>query len=320
MAIDHSGSLIMISHAPAAKRLSGATATRIANLTETDAYARMETWQRRLAAAHSPLPASHGYSGDGWSRLIEGFEACTTADKEHWVASAGMGLIRGTENLANYQASFALDNPDRVGSTCEAMERWWEDLGIRRGELGQPAGIAGLAQRRPDATFLVVLNADALDVLHADLWEARECVADAQRFLVVAGGSAAAPGLGASLLRIDSRFEKLVGGQRSTVPQRMMKHLLENFTHAEMEAGFLQHWLKQMSWRLPKPEARAKPAARRKVGGLELEHFVRRELEANPKLKPAGLRRKLNDAGKSCAAKPLELFHERYDLPLLSPV
>ena len=40
--------------------------------------------------------------------------------------------------------------------------------------------------------------------------------------------------------------------------------------------------------------ARIVESARRKVAGLELEHFVRRELEANPRLKPAGLRRKLH--------------------------
>lgn len=318
MASDHSGSLILISHAPAAKRLPGATATRLSNLAGLAPAQRMETWIRKLTLARSPLPVSHGYSGDGWTRLSEGFDACNTVDKHHWVASPGMGLVHSGEHLANYQASFAPDHPDRIGDSAEAMQRWWDALGSHRAADGYPAGITGLVRRHPDATILVVLNSDALAVLHADLWEARECAADPCRFLVLAGGSAASLGLGTSLLRIEAKFEKLLGGQRPTVPQRMAKHLLENFTHAELETSFLQTWLKQMSWRLPNPEARAKSTSRRKVGGLELENFVRRELEANPRLKPAGLKRKLNEAGKSCAAKPLELFHERYDLPLLA--
>lgn len=308
----------MVGMAPAAKSLPAATATRMENLPEGAVEARMEVWQRRLAAARSPLPAMDAYCGDAWNQVLEGFAASKVADKALWIASPGLGLIPGRQPLANYSASFSADSVDRIGQNDADSQQWWEALvqwNARQHDL--PCGIAELARRHPGATMMLVLNADSLAALHADIWEARENLADPDRLLVIAGGPPACLGLGPSLLRVDTRFERLLGGPRHTVAPRMARHLLEEFTRAELRAPFLQSWLKQMSWRLPAAHTRAKSATLKKLAALELETFVRRELAANPKLKPASLRRMLRESGRTCDAKALEKFFQRYALPLL---
>jgi hypothetical protein len=220
--------------------------------------------------------------------------------------------------VPNYAASFSVENPDCPGKEPDSLQRWWESLcHANEREHGLPAGIAGLVRANPEATFLMVLNTDSLAALHADLWEAREAAADPERFLILAGGPPACLGLGQSLLRVDTRFERLLGGPRHTVAPRMFRHLLTEFAPCELRASVLQPWLKQMSWRLPKPEPRAKPVSRRKISTLELDNFLRAELSANPHLKPATLSRKLKDSGKTCDGKLFQQFYNRHALPLL---
>lgn len=318
MVPDHSGSLILICQAPATTRLPGATAARVSNLPASDDLEdKMARWQHRLLAARSPLSFRAAGSGDGWNQLAAGFDACPTVDKNWWVASAAAGLLHSGEPCPHALASFDLESPDCPVNNETQLQRWWETLGRERREAGFPGGITGLAQRQPESTFLIALNSDSLSALHPDLWEARESVTDPDRFLVLAGGPPACLGLGNSLLRIDARFEKLLGGLRTTLAARMARHLLEEFTHAELRAGFLQTWLKQMSWRLPKPQVKKRAVVRKKLGTLELENFVRRELIDNPRAKPTTLLRRLHESGRSCDPQTLSHFHQRYALPLL---
>ena len=315
---NNSGSLVLVSHAPASTRLPGTTATRIQNLPDGSPAGRLDLWRKRLAAARSPLTALDAYSGDAWSQIKAGHAACPAASTSLWVASAGLGLVPSGHTIPNYAASFADGHPDCPGKDTGSLQRWWEALcQANAREHGLPQGIAGLVRANPAATFLIVLSADSLAALHADLWEAREAATDPDRFLILAGGPPACLGLGPSLLRVDTRFERLLGGPRHTVAPRMFRHLLAEFALDELRASVLQPWLKEMSWRLPKPEPRAKPVARRKISTLELDNFLRAELSANPHLKPATLSRKLKDAGKTCDGKLFQQFYNRHALPLL---
>ncbi len=318
MVPDHSGSLVLICQAPATTRLPGATAARVSNLAVTGSMdEKMDLWQNRLTTARSPLPMTVASTGDAWNQLAAGFAACPTVDKNWWVASAAAGLLHSDEPCPHALATFDLESPDCPVTTETHLQQWWEALNHHRAAAGFPSGITGLVKRQPESTFLVVLNTHSLMALHPDLWEAREAMRDPDRFLVLAGGPPACLGLGNSLLRIDARFEKLFGGLRATVAARMTRHMLEEFTHAELKAGFLQTWLKQMTWRLPRTEAKRKTTARKMMGTLELETFVRNDLAENPKAKPATLLRKLHESGKSCDPKLLARFHQRYALPLL---
>jgi hypothetical protein len=233
------------------------------------------------------------------------------------VASPAAGLLHHKENCPHALASFDPDHAEAPARTSAAVQAWWEGLGTLRAKSGYPEGVAGLVRRFPEAAYLIVLGSGALEALHADLWEAKEAAKDANRFLILTSANSSDPGLGASLLKVDARFEKMLGGPRPTVTSRMARHVMCEFSPEEWRADFLQGWMRQMSWRLPRPEGKPKVAARRKIGSLELEIFVRRTLEQNPKASPRSIHRQLLDSGRSCSESALAVFYQRFALPLL---
>lgn len=311
-----SPSAILVCPHPVGSRLPSATAQRISNLSPGPLSKRLEEWATRLVRARSPLPVEAAASGDAWNQLKHGFGSIQGL-KDWWVASPAAGLLHHKENCPHALASFDLEHAEAPARTSAAMQAWWEGLGKMREISGYPQGVAGLARRFPEAAFLIVLGSGALEALHADLWEAKEAAKDGDRFLILTSTHASAPGLGTSLLKVDARFEKMLGGPRATVTSRMARHIMNEFSPEEWRADFLQGWMRQMSWRLPRPESKPKAASRRKIGSLELEIFVRRSLEANPKASPRSIHRQLLESGRSCSESSLAAFYQRFALPLL---
>ncbi|MFM7181093.1 MAG: hypothetical protein ACKO2G_06475 [Verrucomicrobiales bacterium] len=307
---------ILISPQSPGSRLPPATAQRVSNLAPGPASKRFEEWIARLTRARSPLPVDAAGSGDAWNQIKTGFQSMQGL-KDWWVASASAGLLHHKESCPHALASFDPDHPEAPARTSVAMQAWWESLGTLRAKSGYPNGVADLVRRFPEAAYLIILGSEALDALHADLWEAKEAAKDGNRFLILTSTHSSDPGLGASLLKVDALFEKMLGGPRATVTSRMARHIMTEFSPEEWRADFLQGWMRQMSWRLPRPESKPKATARRKIGSLELEIFVRRSLEENPKASPRSIHRQLLDSGRSCSESALAIFHQRFALPLL---
>lgn len=307
---------ILICPLSTGSRLPSATAQRISNLAPAPMANRLVEWGARLARSRSPLPVEAAGCGDAWNQLKRGFQSIQGL-KDWWVASPSAGLLHYREPCPHALASFSPDHAEAPARDSAAMQTWWEGLGAMRAKYGYPEGVAGLVRRFPDASYFIVLGEGALEALHADLWEAREEVKDANRFLILGGGQSSALGLGSSLLKVDARFEKMLGGPRATVTSRMARHIMTKFPPEEWRADALEGWMRQMRWRLPRPGMKPKPAARHKIGSLELENFVRRSLEENPKASARSLHRQLLDSGRSCSEPALAIFHQRYTLPLL---
>ena len=302
--------VILVCSCPHGSKLPPATAQRISNLPPGPPEARFKEWTRRLTRAHSPLPVESAGSGDAWNQIRAGFRSIK-ALKDWWVAFPSAGLLHHGEMCPHALASFDPEHPEAPAAHAAGVQTWWDALARSRADAGYPGGLAGLVRRFPAATYLVVLGADALAAMQADLWEAKEASADGNRFLILTGAQSIDPGLGTSLLRVDARFEKMLGGPRATVTSRMARHLMTEFSPEEWRADFLQGWMRQMSWRLPRPEAKPKSKARRKIGSLELEIFVRQSLTENPRASTRSLHKKLLSSGRSCSESALAAFHLR---------
>ena len=317
MADDSSSDLILVANAPASRRMPATTAARLGNIRPNPAPERVAQWMQRLERARTPLPALEAYSGDTWTHVRAAFEASRAVGGELWVASPGVGLVRGDQPMPNYIASFDTEHPDRCGDDGIANELWWEALAQWNATRGLPGGLAGLVRRNRAATYLFALGADALAALHADLWEAREAAFDPDRILVISAGASGSLGLGESLLRVESWKDHGLGGARHTLNARLMRHLVETFPPSDLRASVIQKWLRRME-SLPKPPPRAKPAPARPMGSIELESYLRESLAVQPNLKPATLLRRLREAGRAPDAVAFQRLYQSLSLPLLA--
>ena len=320
MAVDYSGSLVVVVGAPSTTCFPKTTCIRIENLKPTNPADRLARWHQKCHSAHAPITALDAYTGEAWNHLKTGFAANPVADKSLWIASPGIGLRRATQTIPNYSASFYPDHPDCVGNSESARQFWWDALNHNNHSTqGSPLGISGLVSRYPESTFFIVLQGEFLPALQADLWEAHTAHPLPDRFLVLSSGQSSCHGIGTSFIRLDTEFEKTNHGPRHTILPRTARYILENFTLGELSATYLRSRLQQLKWKLPDPVNKDAPAKLPKIQTLDLEKFVIQSLTQNPNLKPNGLLRLLRSTGHTCDPKLLAHFYLRHALPLLPP-
>jgi len=305
-------SLVLVVGAPVVNCYGGATALRLRQAPAGPVEARLDWWCERMSKRVRAVSARAGFGGEAWSLALD---AAADSGAALYVASPAQGLIGVDSGLADAEASFSPESADSVGGESDA-QRWWHGLHEREDVGRVSGGLPGLVRRHPGTTVLVALSGDAVRALHGDLWEARELMSNRDRFLVLSSPAAGELGLGASHVRIDMRFEALVGGARADVPVRVLHYLAKHYDAEGLQAPFVQRWLRERSWGLP-PVAKPKRRERRLPGRAELERFVMREVGADPLMGVAALRRRLHAAGLTCATADLEEMHKRHARPLL---
>src|SRR5439155_3136851 len=120
------------------KRVPTPPRLRLGSIRVSDPQARGREWVGRLRAERAPhLSASEMYSGDHWHVA----RSLLSQDQplQLWVASAGYGLVRPSQQLKPYSATFSL-GPDSVlvggrkGQRDLIRREWWAS--ITRANLG----------------------------------------------------------------------------------------------------------------------------------------------------------------------------------------
>src|SRR6185295_4917071 len=117
----------------------------------------LEEWLERLAARRPlALRASELYAGDHWQvvQAIPREAAERNLGVRVWICSAGYGLIRDSDPIKPYSATFATRHPDSVNVLApsgagSAEQEWWSGLGTRLHRRGSPRSLVELARAEP---------------------------------------------------------------------------------------------------------------------------------------------------------------------------
>lgn len=213
-----------------------------------------EDWRLSLASEPSRLQAGRLYVGRS---IFEARNVSQDIGAPLFIVSAGMGLVGSDEPIPGYDMSASGKGTElavtlaRLGAS---KSDWWH-------QLGSGKGFAWLLRENPDATVLISLPSEYLDMVLGDLEVLPSGDLSRMRVFTSPAGRkkiGRVPGLPS--LPYDERLESIAGyaGTRSDFPQRALKHFV---------AGLKGHLL---------PIEEASRAVAASLGGLEYKAVPQR--------------------------------------------
>ncbi|MFO7567828.1 MAG: hypothetical protein R6X02_34630 [Enhygromyxa sp.] len=239
-----------------------------------------------------PKPARELYGGEHWQLVLDLETQLQEAGREVrlWVASAGYGLVSADTPLKPYSATFSPREPD--GVPAEEASAWWDALCA--GSSGEKT-LQSLAERAD--TLVVIASAKYLRAMLPDLRRARQPQPDPERLIVFSGSGL--PELDDSLVLVDDRIQVRLGGTKQGLAARTARHLLAE----------AQSWpptataMKQAYARLVSGESRPESPNRERHPDDDVEAFINKQLDENPRVGWTKLLRAWRDSGRACEQK-----------------
>jgi len=267
----------------------------------------LRQWLGRLATNGAPMQRARDlYAGDHWqvAQAIPVESAPRNLAVRLWVCSAGYGLIRDTDLIRPYSATFSPGHADSVsvltpsGTADSVGAEWWSGLNRRERPSGVPRGIVDLASAEPRVPIVVVASESYITAMSSDLLEAATTLASSDLLSMVSIG-ATGKGLGqlqAHLLPADARFEAIVGGIRAALNARIARFLFRLLPQgASPSMGLLSGALARAATELP-PLRRFE---RERVSDDGVRQFIERERRSATTSKTQLLRR-FRESGAAC--------------------
>lgn len=151
-------------------------------------------------------------------------------DADLYVVSAGLGLVRETDLVPNYDLSAGVRGGNRQGGVSisgEYSTQWWAAL-AQNSETGRL--LADVVRALPHRMVHVALPASYLRMVSEDLNSIERNTAQLLRIFTSEAGRAMVPDhLQHCILPYDERLETLGGydGTRAEFPQRALRHFVE---------------------------------------------------------------------------------------------
>lgn len=270
---------------------------------------RARRWCRRLE--HRPgdrIPAIDLYQGDHWTAVLTLVRRAEQAgwDTNLWVASAGYGLIPAHSPLTPYAATFGTYHEDSVGKGLGRLPRdvgraWWEALSRWAGPVpGAPRTLVELAEREPDAAWLVVMSPTYLDAISEDLVQAREALKHTKNLLLVAGTPGPnEPSLVPHWVPALEICRGALGGSCTSLNARLGGHLVSTYAPEEWDHRRIQP---EMNLWMAGLQPLERPS-RRSISDAEALAFIRKATRKDPSLSHSRLLRELRSQGLACEQK-----------------
>lgn len=181
-----------------------------------------EDWRSSLEAEPTRLQAGQLYVGRS---ILEARNVSRELGAQLFIVSAGIGLVNSDEVIPGYDISASGKGTELATMLTRhgvSKSDWWHLLVAGK-------GLGWLLREHPDATLLLSLPSEYLDMVREDLNSASPCELSRVRVFTSSAGRkkiGEIPGL--QLLPYDERLESIAGyaGTRSDFPQRALKHFV----------------------------------------------------------------------------------------------
>lgn len=181
-----------------------------------------EDWRTSLAAPSSRLQAGRLYIGRS---ILEARNISLDIGAPLFIVSAGIGLVESDEPISGYDISASGKGTELAVTLARfgaSKSDWWHLLTSGK-------GFVWLLSEHPDATVLISLPSEYLDMVLDDLAAVPSGdLARIRVFTSPAGQKKIRKVPGLASLPYDERLESIAGyaGTRSDFPQRALKHFV----------------------------------------------------------------------------------------------
>ena len=269
----------------------------VRNLPAGTAPERAATWARRAQGARRVrVPVRDLYRGESWtaSAMLTAKATELGYRPDVVVTSAGMGLLRLSDLVPAYGATFARRQADTVAPTAEGARDWWHRINR---SLGRPS-LAEVAS----PLVLVVLSETYSSALIEDLATLGQ--AKPGRVLMF-GGSEDIDGV--FRVPVDGGLRAHLGGTMNGLALRMAAEWLQHDTHGEFASQRLL-----MNWnRFAGRRRVVEDFGRTPLSDEDVTLMIKEYLQAQPNLSRSRALRQFRDAGYACEYKRFMGLFER---------
>lgn len=256
--------------------------------------------------------ASDLYRGEHWTvvRSMRATDPTSGAWSGVWIASAGYGLVPWDAYLKSYSATFESGHRDSVGvasmgGLTNECSRWWTALSKWGGPVeAAPRTLVQLAQLEPLEPLLVVASATYVRALQSDLVAAQRALARPDLLLVLSAGTRSADGLGASLLPVDGRFQRVVGGSLLSLNVRVARWIAESAAEHRFQLAAMRSMFSAV------PPLVARPR-RTNLSDDEVVRYIADALRSDAKASRSALLRALRNQGLACGQQRFARLFEQ---------
>jgi DGQHR domain-containing protein len=185
-------------------------------------------WRAWLRDAAPRIPAKKLYAGRGFAEALAVVES---RKADLWVASAGLGLVHGDEEVPGYDLTLSAGSDSSIrrkvtdGPFDAAL--WWSDLARRR---RPKRSLADLLSSHPAEHIVISLPGTYLELVHEDLLSAGSSALRKVRIVGPLDLERVTPRLRPLIMPYDDRLNgpgSPLNGTRADFPQRAARHFLE---------------------------------------------------------------------------------------------
>lgn len=214
-----------------------------------------KAWRDRLRSAEPRIAARKLYAGRGFREALAVVEAHKA---DLWIASAGLGLVHGDEEVPGYDLTLSAgaESSIRRRVTVGAFDAagWWSDLARRR----RPKRCLGaLLGSNADGHVVVSLPGSYLELVQEDLLSVGTLALRRVRIVGPLDLEQVAPRLRPLVMPYDDRLngsDSPLNGTRADFPQRAARHLLQHACadglcdDPEEDAQRVRRSLRDLAW------------------------------------------------------------------------
>ena len=213
------------------------------------------TWRDWLRSAEPRVPAKYLYAGRGFS---EALAVVQSRQADLWIASAGLGLVHGDEEVPGYDLTLSAGSDSSIrrkvtdGPFDAAL--WWSDIARRR---RPKRTLADLLNTHPADHIVISLPSSYLDLVQEDLLSVGGVGLRKMRLVGPLDLERVDPQLRPLVMPYDDRLNGPISplnGTRADFPQRAARHFLENVcadglaNDAEEDAERVRASLRDLTW------------------------------------------------------------------------
>lgn len=230
------------------------------------------SWKKLVRASNPKIPANELYCGRSFQ------DAKTTVEllnAEHWIISAGLGLIRADTKVPVYDLTLKSKGRSnlkpKINEQGFRATRWWKELNLHK----KYRSIAELVEKNPQSKIIIAISTPYYDMISEDIANIPHSDSSRIRLIGPSLPRSNADSLSTFLLPYDERLDgprSPIRGTKSDFAQRAALHFATHVWPNSKNRSFAVHSERVIE--LLKAMGRPKKFVNKKISDEEVEKLI----------------------------------------------
>lgn len=230
------------------------------------------SWKKLVRSGKPKIPANELYCGRSFQ---DAKNAVELLNAEHWIISAGLGLIRADTKVPVYDMTLkskGRSNPKpKINEQEFRATKWWKELNLRK----KYRNIVELVEKHPRSKIIIAISTPYYDMISEDIANIPHSDSSRIRLIGPSLPRSSTDSLSTLLLPYDERLDgprSPIRGTKSDFAQRAALHFATFVWPNSKNCSFATH--SEKIAKLLTAMGRPKKVANKKISDEEVEKLI----------------------------------------------